>query len=114
MMIVGWGEPALAQEPPTGTSAPSPIPTADGSHVRVDGVLAEPLDVGCPVEGVLLVDTLLYVACGEGGVAIYDLSDTRGAQLLRRGRIEGQALGFFRAGERVFVTFAQTTARPVD
>lgn len=112
-MSLGWGAGALAQEPPT-AAPPSPEPRVEGSVVHLEGLLDAPLDTGCPVEGVLLVDTHLYVACGAGGVAIYDLSDRRAAQLLRRGRLEGRALGFFRAGDRVFVTFAQTTARPVD
>ena len=88
--------------------------TVDGSRVDVPGVTTRPIEVGCTAEGALLDGSRLYVACGDAGIVVFDLTDPEAPRVVERGRLPGRAVGFALAGDRVFVTFEQTTARPVD
>lgn len=107
---------APAAVPP---AAPAPTPAYMIEAGEVVLVLAAgeggKVPIPGPVLGLYHLGSLLYVARGALGVAVYDVSEPRSPRLVREQVIPGAtATEFFTVGDQVWVFLTARSAQPVD
>ncbi len=122
-----WGQSPSAPEPvgaaaaPAAASTAAPAPQAKyrieaGEVVLVlEGEAGGRMPIPGPVLGLYHLGSLLYVARGALGVAVYDVSEPRSPRLVREQVIPGSiATEFFTVGDQVWVFLTARSAQPVD
>jgi hypothetical protein len=120
-----WGAGAMAQPPPEAATAPPPAQEGrapDQPQVRLDHTALvltledgseHRAELGCGGQGLLAHGSLVYVRCGEAGVAVVDVSDPRAPRMVGRVPSPGEVRSLFVRQDRVWMEVAHTEARPI-
>ena len=126
-----FGVPATtaAQVPPVPTSTPTPAPTPTPTPTATSGVGYElapgvvrallpggvrEVAIGCDGVAMHREGERLYVACGLRGVVVLSLADPSTPTIIARREMDGDVVGVFSGGGRVWAQIARIEAQPID
>ena len=110
-----------AQVPPVPAPTPAPAAASDVSYALARGVVrvllpggVQEVPIGCDGVALHRDGARLYVACGLRGVVVLSLADPAAPTLIERREIDGDVVGVFSGGGRVWAQIARIEAQPID
>lgn len=108
----GTAEPPRASAPAGDSKGVSEAIVAKGPVLRIPrGSEVREVALGCEGRAVLVVESRVYVACGDDGVAVVGLEPE--PVLLGRIPTDGEAAGLFARAGKPWVELTRTEARPL-